>query len=269
MKLLIDSHVHVYPNYDLARFFHRAWLNLSSGAVDLLNGSQTIPVLMLTERHDCSFFRDLIGGRFELPNGLEIRSCGANSVQIGGAGGMELVIIAGRQIVSAERIEVLALLADLALKDGQPIDELIPEISRLGAFPVLPWSPGKWFSSRGQKIEQILLAYKPGQIGFSDSALRPAGWPLPRLLQMAGLKSFVVIAGSDPLPLSGEEERAGSYFTAADAPSLTVESGAQQIEDAVRTILMDPQSPGRLISCGRRLTPLALLTRLFRLKSAA
>ena len=78
----------------------------------------------------------------------------AESLTASSKSGQDLSIVAGRQIVTAENLEILALGFDAGLDDGLPIDEVILAVQAAGALCVLPWGFGKWTGKRGQNRSQ-------------------------------------------------------------------------------------------------------------------
>ena len=120
-----------------------------------------------------------------------------------------LFIIAGRQINTREKIEILALGTTVLIRDHLPFSETLAMVQESGAIPVLPWGVGKWSGRRGQLLRSV-VAKTPGKLLLGDNAGRPRGWPAPLLFRQPGVK---VLPGSDPLPLAGEESRLGSFCT--------------------------------------------------------
>ncbi|MDD4872650.1 MAG: hypothetical protein PHR77_19030 [Kiritimatiellae bacterium] len=169
--------------------------------------------IFLTERRDCSFFKQLKEGNLPLSkNNYTIEQClEDNVILVRDVQGNSLYVFAGRQIITSERLEVLSLAADLGLPDGQNIDDVIKNVLLDGGIPVLPWSPGKWFGGRGRIVEKVLHSFSPSQLLIGDTSLRPLGWPEPSLVKYAMSHGFKVIAGSDPLPFAGEERVVGKY----------------------------------------------------------
>ncbi|MCL4183315.1 MAG: hypothetical protein KJ011_07690, partial [Burkholderiaceae bacterium] len=81
-----------------------------------------------------------------------------------------------------------------------------------GALVILPWGAGKWWGARGRLVH-IACERFAGRAGFllGDSAARPHGWRLPAGLAAAQRAGVPVVCGTDPMPVSGEEGRVGSY----------------------------------------------------------
>jgi hypothetical protein len=125
--------------------------------------------------------------------------------------------MAGRQVVTSEKLEILALGADVSTSDGLTAEETLDLIRAAAAIPVLSWSPGKWFGRRGRIIRALIASSSPDRFLIGDTGLRPTFWPMPVLMRRARRKGFTLIGGSDPLPLPGEERWVGTYGVAIQA----------------------------------------------------
>lgn len=209
MALLVcDTHVHFYPFYDLA-----VWLSTAKAAL-VKNQPDEIHAVCLTERVDCNFFSELKAGKHSAAGWKFEPTAEIGAMTARDESGFELLIFAGRQINTVERLEILALTADLNLNDGLPAEETIRRIADGGALPVLNWAPGKWFGARGELAEILLDKSLLGdlpQVLVCDTTLRPWGWPEPDLITLSRQRGIKVLRGSDPLPLAGEEKLVGSY----------------------------------------------------------
>jgi nucleoside-diphosphate-sugar epimerase len=125
--------------------------------------------------------------------------------------GEKLFLFAGRQVVTAERIEVLASLSDAPIDDGLSAEKVIDKVLDIGGMPIVSWAPGKWLFKRHAVVARLLARYGPGQLLLGDTTLRPVGSQQPRLMKKGDATGFGLVAGSDPLPFAGEERRLGSY----------------------------------------------------------
>ena len=242
MPLLADTHVHLYPVHQPAALFGGAFARMRRLAPE-----PAALALCLTERHDCHAFRALRDGRLDAAP-FTVAPAGPHALRIDGPAGESLHLIAGRQVNARERLEILALGTDADLPDGEPIADTIRRTRDAGALPVIAWAPGKWFFRRGRIVTALLEQAAPGTLLVGDSALRPTWWPCPDLMSYASLRGLKVIAGSDPLPVAGEERVAGSYATSFDADLDPADPAASLL----RT-LADPACPPFLV--GRRGTP--------------
>jgi len=205
--ILLDAHVHLYPQFDLKEPFTHASQNLSA----LSGGSAGPQLLLLTERSDCRFFENLAADR--LPAGYSLdRLAEEPAIKITSPGQETFFLIAGRQIVSRESLEVCALACTLHLPDRQyAAAEIIDRVHQAGGVPALNWAPGKWLFSRGKAVVALLQRFKPDQLLIGDTTMRPALWSTPCLMRSAHRSGFHILAGSDPLPFSGEEKQIGRY----------------------------------------------------------
>ena len=220
MLLAADTHVHLYPCYDLFAALLHGFDNLqhlavSSGQAKSLD---VLKILFLTERHDCEIFSSLAQGRCVHP-GFSVKPStedGALWVQFRERPG-RLLVVAGRQIVTKERLEVLALATTGKIGDGRPIAQVIEEVFSLHGVPVLNWSPGKWFGGRGRVVREVIEASPTHRFLVGDIGMRPKIWGEPVLLALARRAGFRLAAGSDPLPFKGEERNIGSFGVLAEA----------------------------------------------------
>jgi hypothetical protein len=215
MRIVTDTHVHLYPCYDLGLAIRNLVENLNRVAA-----GGAVCAAFLAERADCCFFRDLRTGKIgAVSPGLAILpTMEENGLVLVENGQPRLYLFAGRQVATAERIEILALTVDAAVPDGLSAEETVRRILAAGGVPVLSWAPGKWFFKRRKVVKALINGFGPGQILIGDTSLRPAVWPEPGLMRLARSKGLGVVAGSDPLPFAGEEGRMGSYVSVLDGP---------------------------------------------------
>jgi hypothetical protein len=213
--LYADAHVHLYPAFDRLRLFGQAIARSERLGAPL--------ALLLAECADEGGFRSLQGaldadrrGRLQA---LRLRATKEScSVAIGAEPGTpgSVLVVAGRQLVSREGLEVLALCLEpddplYALEDRELAAEaLVRRALDAGAAAVLPWGVGKWLGERGRLVKALVaqraLAADP-LFFVGDIAHRSWPWPTPAAFRGA----VRVLAGTDPLPLPGLEARVASY----------------------------------------------------------
>ena len=230
MNYVFDTHVHIYPFYDL---------EMALGAIDsnlLKLESAGTRVACLTERYDCHIFDDLLassgrtgGGGFNMTP-----SSSCNSIRIENAhSGTDFHLLPGQQIITGENLEILSLNCRGRVQEGLPAADTIREVLALGGIPVAAWAVGKWFTKRGKIIASLIEQFSPSELAVGDTTMRPRGWLTPLLMRKAVKAGLRVVCGSDPLPFSGEEIRPGSY-----ASRLTLDGKTLHPEEAIRYILM-------------------------------
>jgi hypothetical protein len=211
--VLVDAHVHVHPQCDPAAMFDAAAENFGRAARRLNAGSHQ-GVLLLTEMAGIDWFESV------LPRpGAQSRvgrwTCTASqsedfSLHVGAAPAQSLIVIAGRQIVTAERIEVLALGTRSHIPDGQTLDATLTAARKAHATVVLPWAVGKWLGRRGKLVSAALRRAAELDLYAGDNAGRPTFWPEPEEFRIAAAQGRVVLPGTDPLPIRHAERRVGS-----------------------------------------------------------
>ncbi|GJL81667.1 MAG: hypothetical protein DHS20C01_13010 [marine bacterium B5-7] len=252
MRYHIDSHVHIYP-------FYRVETTLES-LIDNMTGSDDHAVRLgcLTERHDCFLFDRIASGEVESVNrSFEINRLNETMLElVRFDGGASLYLVAGQQIVTAENIEILALNTTRRVADGLSAANTVTSVLESDGLPVIAWAPGKWFLSRGSLVRSLLDEFSPQEIALGDTSLRPRGWLTPFIMRTARQRGFRILIGSDPLPVAGEECRAGCVYSRVEV------SGEIDCEpvDIMKRLLSIPVSSIR--SDGRRLSPITVARRL-------
>ncbi len=247
MSLRADSHIHIYPQQDAAITLRAAMKHLQTPSASPADRF----AIFLTESHDCNWFASLKDGSHGLPDDFLVSATPeAEAVDIA-FDHQTLTVFAGRQVVTSERLEILALTLAEIPEDGKPAAEVIKAIQQAGAIPVLSWAPGKWMFTRAEKVKN-LITNTQGPLLLGDTSLRCKGWPLPAPMRET---SYPLLAGSDPLPVPGEENQAGLYGVEID---LTLDP-ADPVS-SVRRALLNPATQSRFI--GRRTWPLTMISRM-------
>jgi hypothetical protein len=242
--LIADAHVHIHDCFDLARFLSAAFSNFRHASLRICRGGTYIPFLLLTEGRGQRVFqrlseetekgKDTIGqgnrGIFRFhPTGE------SESLRIENAERQSLFLVSGRQIVTAERLEVLALSTDAEIQDGLPLDKTVAVVEKEGALPVIPWGFGKWSGARGDILRKFLASRKEGVFFLGDNGGRPNVLRFPDFHRKAAGDSLKVLPGSDALPLPSELEKVGSFGFA-----LQEELDVRRPGEALKRILMKP-----------------------------
>jgi len=217
--ILVDAHVHIYPCYNLAAFFNAAHDNFfhQSKRHDLQDTYSAF--LLLADQADGKWF-DTIRSYAHVNNTSFPQDLGewkvnktddSFTLQLTNRYGKQLFLVAGRQLVTSERLEVLALFTDHSYADHQSIDETIKSIRADDAIPIIPWGVGKWLGKRGALLRHLLHKYPANYFMLGDNGGRPGLWPSPLLFKQARSRGTQILPGSDPLPIVKETRRPGSY----------------------------------------------------------
>ena len=210
---LIDGHVHYYPNFDRDLFFDSALANFRSAAGAHATNPEYAGWLLLAESagmHCFRRFRDTAG---QTAGGVwTIQATGEGESLVARRGtGAGLLLVAGRQVITAEGLEVLALCCDATLDDGRPLRTVVEAARGLDAIVVLPWAFGKWWFRRGDLIDEFVKSAEPTHVFLGDNGGRTRLGPRPRPFRVAESRGIRVLPGSDPFPLRCDAGRTGSY----------------------------------------------------------
>lgn len=251
-----DTHIHLYGSYDWAR----ALQGLADRLAALRPGGARVG--FLAEKAGVHAMRALRQGAAKgLPDGTSATPCADGAgVILAGPAFAPLYLIGGRQVATAERIEILALTVDADIPDGIPAAEAVRAAEAAGGVAVLTWAFGKWLFSRRRVVAGLLEQFNPQQLLVADTSLRPSGLPEPGLMRMARRDGYRILAGSDPLPASGEERWLGAYASLFDGAF-----DPQRPVTSARSLLRN----GSPRTVGRRCALPAVLCRLARASKSA
>lgn len=216
MQIACDTHVHCYQFEQLPQLLDQAMKNLNKHVP-----TADARVLFFTDGFvDRTWLnlQVLINENAASGNWSFAMNDSTGFVEASNAGEI-LYLAPARQVNTAGRLEVLLLGCDQELEDKQPANQLI---EKYGDDYVLisPWGVGKWLGKRGRVLVDIINhAKKPFALG--DNGGRPFFWPVPHFKFMQKLatgdqssivkRTLPILNGSDPLPITGELSRIGSY----------------------------------------------------------
>jgi len=217
---LIDGHVHLHPSFDEERFFTAATDNFEVACRVLGLSPGPRGILMLTESSGTNRFAELrLRASNQEDSGLEIEATSEDqSLFVAVPGGSPVLVIAGRQVVAAEDLEVLALGCVEELPDGQPLAATLDHVREVRAIPVIPWGFGKWHSARRRILLEVLQQRSPGSFFLGDNGGRASLLPRSSIFRAAAEKGVWNLPGSDPLPFQREEQRVGSFGFVLNSP---------------------------------------------------
>lgn len=217
-SVFVDAHVHIHDCFHLDRFLDAAAANFRSHARGVAT-SRCQFVLCLTETLGAAKFTMLAEcartgssppsvakAGWSVGCGADRRCLVAMHPEYGA-----IELVAGRQIVTAEKIEVLALGSLNEWDDGLPAATVVQSVLEAGAIPVLPWGFGKWLGRRRRVIESLMEEFNDGSVYLGDNGGRSAILPTPHEFALAGARGMRILPGSDPLPFDSEYDQAGSY----------------------------------------------------------
>lgn len=197
MPLLLDLHAHIYPQYEIESALYYALYNLATIRASYTYG------MCLTERDSENYFEELQKKEFSF---LNIKKIDNVTLLVDFKNAPEkLYIFSGQQFITKEKIEVLSLISIKKNLSSLSLSETVDEIVKNGGIPVLPWSFGKWWGRRGFIINNYLKIADRKKVFLGDIPLRVLSDKLHSDIR--------ILAGSDPLPVSREEELIGGFAT--------------------------------------------------------
>jgi hypothetical protein len=219
----VDAHAHLYAGVPLPEALTAAAANFRAGARALGLAEPGPGILLLAETGRTRSFDDLstLAAERHRAAGWTLRPARERcSVLAEGNDGTVVVLVAGRQTVTEEGLELLLLGARTPVRPGTRLETLLEEAPR-NVLAVLPWGLGKWWFRRGREARRALLCgARPAFAG--DTVHRPDSGPEPRLLRQARRRGIPVLPGSDPLPVAGGHRALGGYgFVHAGGLSLS------------------------------------------------
>ena len=234
----VDAHVHLYPGADIGGCLSAAADNMAP-----VWGSVRVGVLILTE----SAGQDAFAALPEMAGPWRITPTAEDVARIAlHVDGARLLVIAGRQMVTAEGLEVHGLGMRAVPEDRRSLDMTLDAVRAAGALTVLPWGVGKWTGARGLRLD-ALIAGEAGarDIFLADSGVRSAALPRPWRLKRAEALGWRVLAGTDPLPLPGEARKPGRFGFFAEG-ALDPDHPWKALAAKLRGLMQSPETYGAL-----------------------
>jgi len=244
-SLLIDAHVHLYGCFDRAVFFNGALTNFRLAAQRLGLPGDTPGCLMLTETAKDHAFESLTsqpeldGGRWRFREAGDGLSLAASH-----EGEEVLTVIAGRQVVTQEGMEVLALCSNETFADGQPVEQTIEKVIEADGLPVLPYGVGKWSGARGKLLDGLLNGALSDQLSLGDNAGRLALGGEPKQFAQTRQRGRWVLPGTDPLPFPDQASRVGRFGMVLDN-GIDSSQPAASIKTKLSALKAQPTTYGR------------------------
>lgn len=219
IRTFVDAHVHIHDCFGLQMFFDAAASNFAHHSSKAISTSIHKYVLCLTETNGTDKFEELARQADENSRNMmttelvwSFRRTSDDQCLIAGHPDFgEIEVVAGRQIVTAEKLEILALGAIGKWEDGSAASDIVESVIDSGAIPVLPWGFGKWLGRRSHVVASLLDKFDDGSLYLGDNSGRLGLLPRPSEFAIATGSAMRILPGSDPLPFASEYNRAGSF----------------------------------------------------------
>ena len=242
--ILADAHVHIYDCFDLPIFFNSAIENFKKEAACLMDDPVYTAVLFLTESQSENVFFKLKKKNDHIKGWAMLNTAEKRTICLRSGDGQEVFLVAGRQIVTAEKLEVLALGTDKVIIDGLSFASTIEKVLAEGAVPVIPWGAGKWIGKRGRILESYLRNISGTGLFLGDNGGRPFFWKNIPHFKLALDKGISILPGSDPLPFTDQCRKPGSFGFSMNG-SISRESPFQDMKNLLYDTELSINSFGR------------------------
>lgn len=217
-QILVDAHVHIHDCFDLEQLLDSALVNFDQVSKPELENCTS--VLLTADIGNHTWLDHVNEKSLETNQTLNVNAserwllCKTQepySYKVCNCDGRSIFIILGRQIVTEEGIEVLALITEKNFADHLPLEKTLRSIVNSGGLPVLPWGVGKWMGKRGAIIQNLLESEHITPLFLGDNSGRPIFWPKPPNFRQAEEKGMKILPGTDALPLKDEHSYVGSF----------------------------------------------------------
>jgi hypothetical protein len=247
---LVDGHVHLHDCFEVPDFLDAAAANLAAAAKRLGLPGEPTGCMLLAESQGVDRFARLADGTASSGAWRVSPTAEPVSLMAHRPGALPIVLVAGRQIVSRERLEVLAIGTRATFADGRPLDEALAGVRAADAVAVVPWGVGKWQGARGRLIANLLERDRDRSLFVGDNGGRLGLAPRPKLFARAQRRGVPVLAGSDPLSSPDQLAKVGGYGFVAEvdldgqAPFAALRGYLEGLETSPRTFGRLESLPG-------------------------
>lgn len=211
----MDAHVHIHGRYRLSGFFDSATSNFRNAARSAGQGWPCDAALLLAETSEANAYgtlRRIVGSARRGIGQWTVESTRESAaIIVRNRHGEQLFVIAGRQITTAENLEVLALATDHRFADGLPVRTTLAAVIQSDAIPVIPWGFGKWTGQRGRLVAKLIEEVGKLPFYLGDTSHRLGLAPAPGEFTIGAEKGIKILPGTDPLPFASQASRPGRY----------------------------------------------------------
>lgn len=234
LRVLADTHVHIYPFMSVGRLLDAASTNTSRLAAQ--GPDEHLGILLVADPVGVQGYERLLhaDGRNDYRHwSPEYADIGCAVLQR--PDGARIAAVKGQQLITHERLEVLAV-GHKTIPSGLSLYATVDRITADGGLSIIPWGAGKWLGRRGRLLTDLITSEeRRPDIMLADNGLRPWCWTRVPQFGLAAERGMRVLAGTDLLPLAGEERRVGSYGV-----RLRIDNpGSAPIADVFRKQLMN------------------------------
>lgn len=230
-QLVVDAHVHLYPCMPV-----RAMLDAAARNLFRTNGGAAphAGLLLVADPDGVPGYERLLGEQDS--GGWRREHRDERSVTFSRNGGPRVTAVRGQQLITREGLEVLGIACEERLESGLPVAEMVGRIRAARGQAIIAWGAGKWLGRRGRTLTKVIEA-EAGRpdVMLADNGGRPRAWSRVPQFETAAERGMRVLAGTDPLPLAGEEQRVGSYAFRIRVPAADCTAPADSLWRALAT----------------------------------
>src|ERR1700752_369665 len=160
-SLLVDGHVHFHRCFRWDVFLEFVVRNFAAARRVRGLGPESPGCLLFTEAAGANAYQALLQGSCLNPAaGWRIARADEDSILLARQGGETILVVPGRQVVTAERLEVLSGGSVMSYPEGQPIRTVLQSVARHGAVAIVPWGFGKWWGRRGRIVRTLMDVHR-------------------------------------------------------------------------------------------------------------
>ena len=158
--------------------------------------------------------------------------------------GRRITAIRGRQVRTAEDLEVLAVGSEQHINGNRPLTDTIEACMEQEALVMLPWGFGKWTGSRGRAIIAAFEHYSARGLRLADTGARTRFLPASPVLARSIAAGLPVFVGSDPFPFADQVSTIGRHGFVLDGVGFG--AGWEDLHRVIRALEGQPRRFGRL-----------------------
>jgi hypothetical protein len=216
--MYVDSHIHLHSCFNLDELLDSAVDNFLRAGAER-HGRKPVGCLVLTETaRDYVYAAIVRGDERWRPRRWSVRATDDDAaIVLRSPTNDEVIMLAGSQIVTSERLEVLALATTQRYPDGRPLRDTLAALAADVVPAVIPWGFGKWWLGRGRLLAALLDSSEPRSFFLGDNGGRPIATPRPKLFRNAERRGFRILPGTDLFPYVSQQRKAGSFGFVLDS----------------------------------------------------
>ena len=214
--LLCDGHVHLEHQDRFPELLDTCLCNMKK-AIPESSGTQRLQgILLMAELPGQSWRAELLDRAEKRGNVGRTKTWSLRRADQGAHiicendNGDQLVCLTGQQVATSENLELLLFGHEEPYRPESLLKSVEKNVKQADLV-VVPWGVGKWLGARGEKVLELLGREDISGYVLGDNGNRPAAWKKIPQFDIARKRGIPIVAGTDPLFLSGQIKRVGTY----------------------------------------------------------